>query len=256
MKSYVYLIFFALLLPDACIPDYNKPPKPYQKAFEIVKLDEHRFVHTSYLKMDDGSFVPCNGMIYVNQNEAIILDTPVNDSISDLLINFVKKDLNVKINGVVFTHAHIDAAGGFNAFAKANIPTYAHEKTASFIENDSLKVTHTFTDSQEIAVGDTNVVNRYFGHAHSADNIVSYIPRENTLFGGCQVKEDGAKEGNLKDADTTKWPQSIKAIKEAHPDVTFVVPGHGTYGGPELLDYTIALFSPKSSEGNDIVDLD
>ena len=74
---------------------------------------------------------------------------------------------------------------------------------------------------------------------------MSYIPEDNLLFGGCMVKEVGAGEGNLEDANVTAWPTTIRAIKQTYPSLQVVVPGHGQAGGTELLDYTIELFEGK-----------
>jgi len=65
---------------------------------------------------------------------------------------------------------------------------------------------------------------------------------DNVLFGGCLVKEVGAGKGNLEEANPTAWPESVRNVKAKYPDVKMVVPGHGAWGGIELLDYTINLF--------------
>ncbi len=70
----------------------------------------------------------------------------------------------------------------------------------------------------------------------------TYIPGEKVLFGGCLIKEVGAGKGNLGDANTEEWPDTVRKIKQAYPEVKYVVPGHGKVGGLELLDYTIGRF--------------
>jgi metallo-beta-lactamase class B len=62
------------------------------------------------------------------------------------------------------------------------------------------------------------------------------------IFGGCLIKEVGAGKGNLADANTIDWSNTVRKIRDEYPDVKRIVPGHGQPGGIELLDYTIKLF--------------
>ncbi|WP_236642002.1 subclass B1 metallo-beta-lactamase [Dokdonia sinensis] len=215
---------------------------------EIVKLSDHNYIHTSFMKLESGAFVPCNGFIYVNDGSAIIFDTPLNDSISRQLIDFVQEDLGAKIEGVVINHFHKDAAGGLNAFAKANIPSYASEQTANLLVRDSLEITNPFTERQTVVIKGDTIYNSYYGAAHTRDNIVSYIPSQQTIVGGCMIKSLNAGKGNLADADVTMWSETVTKIKIAYPDASLVIPGHGMYGGQELLDYTINLFQPTQDK--------
>ena len=90
--------------------------------------------------------------------------------------------------------------------------------------------------------GGTKVHNFYPGEAHTRDNIVTWIPAEATIFGGCMVKSIDASKGNLADANVKAWPTTIRAIRSKYPSAKIIIPGHGDPGGKELLDYTIRLF--------------
>lgn len=237
-----------ILLLVSCVGRNRGEVALYTKPLEIVKISDHSYVHTSFLKQENGSFVPCNGYIYVNDGAAIVFDTPLNDSISKQLIDFVQDDLNAPIEGVVVNHFHKDAAGGLNAFAKAKIPSYASEKTAALLAKDSLRITYPFAESQTVLLKGDTIYNRYFGAAHSRDNIVSYIPSEQAIYGGCMVKSVDAQKGNLADADIDEWSNTIAKIKTEYPEATLIIPGHGMFGGQELLDYTISLFQPAQGE--------
>ena len=83
---------------------------------------------------------------------------------------------------------------------------------------------------------------RYFGGGHSMDNITVYIPEKKILFGGCFVKPSNSKNlGNIKDAVIDDWSNSIRKLMLKYPDIKTVVPGHGDFGGQELLTHTIEL---------------
>lgn len=99
-----------------------------------------------------------------------------------------------------------------------------------------------FSGEAALTIGGQRIVSRYFGEAHTKDNIVTWIPSEKILFGGCQVKALGSEKGNLADANVQAWSHTTRKIKKAYRKAKIVVPGHGNVGGTELLDYTIRLF--------------
>ena len=80
------------------------------------------------------------------------------------------------------------------------------------------------------------------GEGHTRDNVVSYFLDEKVLFGGCLIKSLKSGKGNLADANTAEWSNTVKTIKRQFKDVEMVIPGHGKPGGIELLDYTIEMF--------------
>ncbi len=231
------------LVLTSCLGGSKFDPDSYVRPLEIVKLSEDHYQHISYLKLKQSSYYPCNGYVYMSKGEAIIFDSPITEMEASQLIDFLQNNLKAEIKGVVVNHAHSDAAGGLKAFAKANINSYASNKTAQLLAKDSITITHPFETKQEIKVGDAIIENTYFGAAHTEDNIVSYIAEEKLLYGGCMIKSLNATKGNLADANVQEWPQTVQKIKEAYPEVQTVIPGHGGRGDVSLLDYTIRLFT-------------
>lgn len=212
----------------------------------VTPVTPNTFTHTSYLQTQDFGNVECNGMIVTDNKEAIIFDTPTNDSVSNRLISWLTDSLGYTIKAVVATHFHNDCLGGLNAFHQHKIPSYANTATITLAVRDSLTVPqHAINDSISLKVGNTSVQARYFGKGHTHDNIVGYYPGEKVLFGGCLIKELDATKGYLGDADTTAWSNTVRLIKQAYPEVKKVIPGHGITGDVSLLDYTIQLFEPK-----------
>ena len=86
------------------------------------------------------------------------------------------------------------------------------------------------------------MINYYPGEAHTRDNIITWVPSERTIFGGCMVKSMNAGKGNLADANVNAWSDTVRKVKSLCPTATLVIPGHGDAGGTELLDFTIRLF--------------
>jgi len=101
---------------------------------------------------------------------------------------------------------------------------------------------HGFDHIHGLSLGQASIINQYFGEGHTRDNIVSFLPKEGVLFGGCMIKSLKAGKGNLKDANVEEWANTVSKVKAAFPEVKHIVPGHGAVGGIDLLDYTIDMF--------------
>jgi len=210
---------------------------------KIIPLTDHSFLHITYLEVPEYGRVACNGLVYLNSGEAIVFDTPTDDKVSRELIRWIRETKEHQVTAVVINHFHVDCVGGLSAFHELGIPSYANTLTQCLAKEKGNPVPQQgFTDLLELQVGKEKVINRFFGEAHSSDNIASYIPSESLLFGGCAVKSMGAGKGNLADANETTWSGTMGKIKTAYPKVRIVVPGHGDPGGIELLEYTQKMF--------------
>lgn len=233
----IALINFILI---SCNPNKQAYDTYESETLKIEKINENIFTHTSYLDTKNYGKYPCNGMIYINGDEAIIFDTPTNNKASSELINWVgKKD----IKAVVVTHFHIDCLGGLQEFHSKGIKSFATNKTIKLAKEDNtILPKNSFDEQMEFNIGNEVVYAKFFGQGHTKDNIIGFVPSEKTLFGGCLIKHLNAPKGNLADANTEDWSKSVKKISIEFPEIESVIPGHGKSGGTELLDYTINQF--------------
>ena len=123
-----HLIFLILLGSIAC--QNQKENYIYESEnLKIKQLSEHTYLHISYLNIQKYGKVACNGMIAIDNGEAVVFDTPVSNADSKELIDWIENTLNFKITGVVATHYHNDCLGGLNEFHVQQIPSYATNKT-------------------------------------------------------------------------------------------------------------------------------
>ncbi len=215
------------------------------KNLIIHRLSNHVYEHTSFLNTNDFGRVPSNGMVVVNEHEAIVFDSPADDESSEELINYVTNTLECKIKAVIPTHFHEDCVGGLNKFNEYNIPSYAFAKTIELLKDKGRKFSKPikgFDDRLALDIGDKKVYVEYFGEGHTKDNIIGYFPEDRAVFGGCLIKEVNAGKGNLEDANVIAWPETVTRLKEKYPQAEIVIPGHGKPGGIELFDYTIKIF--------------
>ena len=211
----------------------------------LVRLSPHAFQHISYLNTDNFGRVECNGMVVLNDGQAVVFDTPTNDSSSEELINFLSQKLKLKIIAVIPTHFHDDCVGGMQTFNLYQVPAYANSMTIKLLKEKGNKYADyfkSFNDSLLLNVGDKSVIAKYFGEGHTKDNITGYFPADGILFGGCLVKELDAGKGFLGDANGKEWPSTVAKLKQEYPKARIVIPGHGKSGGLDLLNYTELLF--------------
>lgn len=214
---------------------------------KVKKIKNQVYQQISYIDTETWGKVPCNGIVVVDNGEALIIDAPTTKEAATELIDFVENTLHYKIKGVVATHFHKDCLGSLAVFHKNNIPSYANELTLQLAkENNETIPQHGFTNKMTLQVGKEEVDLVFLGEGHTKDNIVAYFPEEKTLFGGCLLKSINAKKGHLADANINDWSATVTKVKENFPKVTTVIPGHGKIGNQELLDYTITLFAPNT----------
>lgn len=249
MKFILTLLISITFLGCKDLKEQSFTPKQVyvSDVLEITQITPNAYIHTSFLQTDDFGNVPCNGLVVTANKEAIIFDTPVDDSSAEVLIRWIRETLGYTIHGIIPTHFHNDCLGGLKAFEGHEIPSYAHIKTIEFAKKNKLVVPqNSFSDSLVLKVGDKTVRAKYFGEGHTQDNVVGYFPSEEILFGGCLIKALDAQKGYLGDANVDAWSSTVERVKKSFPKTKIVVPGHGKHGNLELLDYTMNLFKVRN----------
>lgn len=211
---------------------------------EVEQITPHTFVHRSFLQTDDFGKVSCNGLLIRVGEEVMIFDSPTANESSQELIAWVQGELGSKLVAIVPTHFHNDCLGGLQAFHDAGVPSHALDLTLELaFANKATVPQQGFTHATEFLIGGKEVWVSFFGEGHTRDNVVGYFPQDQVLFGGCLIKELNASKGYLGDANVEAWHKTVQKVKDAFPQVNWVVPGHGEVGDASLLDYTIRLFS-------------
>lgn len=241
------LLFLSLVFLLTCCKSAKVSDKSFSKADIIVeRVKPNVYRHITYFQSETFGKVPCNGMVVFDKGEAIIFDTPVDDSTSSQLISWVQDSLDCKVVAIIATHFHEDCVGGLKEFQRRGIPSYAENRTIASAKLKNFPTPEKgFDNKLALKVGNRDVITEFFGEGHTKDNVVGYFPSEKVMFGGCLIKEVGAGKGNLEDANEAAWPATVTRLKQRYPDVEVVIPGHGKSGDTALLDYTIKLFEKK-----------
>ncbi len=202
-----------------------------------IKIAEGVYIHTY-----DNS----NGIIIVNNGEAIIVSTPPSDDATLKLIDWAKENLKANITGYVIDMWHPDAMEGLDVVQKLGIKSYSSELTRTIAKEKGLPIPDIGFDSKlELKAGNEKLICWYFGPAHTKDGIAVWIPKEKILFGGNEIRNFNGWVGNIADADLNEWSKTIEKVKKEFGSAKIVIPGHGKFGGPELIDYTIKLYKPN-----------
>jgi len=212
---------------------------------ELKRISENTWLHISYASLPEFGRVSANGLVFVNNGEALLFDTPWNDLLTRDLIGYLTDQMGLKIKGFVPNHWHEDCMGGLNYLKSLNIQSWANSKTIDIAKKNGLTVPeHGFTDSLRLTLGDKTVCCYYPGAAHSMDNIVVWIPFEKILFPGCMCKSlDSPNLGNVADGSTSEYRGTIDRVINKFRDARVVIPGHGSPGGIDLLLHTRELTS-------------
>lgn len=215
-----------------------------QKAQVSENLVMHKLSESCYVHTQKGN----NGLVYINKGEALIVSTPDSDIETQNLIDWVQKEQHAKIVAYVIDRWHPDAMQGLDIVHKNGIKSYAYELTKQIAKEKGLPIPKIgFNPKKKIKVGDKKIVCHFLGEAHTPDGIVVWVPSEQILFGGNEIRNYNGWIGNIGDAYLDKWSETAKNIKREYGSAKIVVPGHGKYGGSELIDYTIDLYNlPKN----------
>ena len=210
------------------------------KDIELIQLSENAYVHVSYSELPKFGRFPSNGLIFINGSKAFLFDTPVTDSLTMDLVSWIKDSMKLKIVGFVPNHWHVDCMGGLGYLQNQKIESYANQMTIDIAKANKLPVpTHGFKDSLQLQLGNKWIQCYYLGAAHSLDNIVVWIPSEQILFAGCMIKSVNSVDlGNIVDGDLIAYPKTIDKLMDRFPNAKIVIPGHGQFGGVELIKHT------------------
>ncbi|MDP2036127.1 MAG: subclass B1 metallo-beta-lactamase [Ignavibacteria bacterium] len=241
-----------LIILEICFAKLSFAQERYQKFqvtkdIEVIKINENAYVHVSYAEVSGWGRVAANGLIYINDGKAALFDTPMTDSLTKDLMDWITNALKAKVSLFVPNHWHRDCIGGLAYLNSLGIESYANEITVEIAKSKKLPIPmHGFKDSLTLSLGNKKIFCEFLGAAHAVDNIVVWLPSEKILFAGCMAKEVGSQNlGNTADADLTAYPETIKKVLNKYYNAEIVIPGHGEFGGIEILKHALDLSSPK-----------
>lgn len=208
------------------------------------------WVHTTYHDLPNYGRVPANGLLVVDGQEAILIDLPWTDEQTAALFDWVAQNQGAAIRTVVPTHFHEDCMGGLAEAHRRRATSHGLDKTIAIARQKDLPIPRIpYQFRTMVRCGRTVALVTYFGAGHTTDNVVAWLPTQRILFGGCLIKSlDSQSLGNTADGDLAAYPITLRKVQAAYPQAKIVVPGHGHWGGPELIGHTLGL-CPQDGPG-------
>ncbi|MEC4017665.1 MBL fold metallo-hydrolase [Streptomyces sp. H27-D2] len=235
--------------PPAPPSDAPSPPSsslPAAPSLDRVADGVYAFVQPH------GGWCLNNAGLVAGAGGAVLIDTAATESRTRRLREEVERIVPGGPDLVVNTHFHGDHTFGNGQFApRATI--VAHEGTRADTAEAGLSMrglwpavewgetpltlpTLTFRDELTLHAGELAVELLHIGPAHTANDVVAWVPDRGVLFTGDVVWSGvtpfvlmGSIEGSLR---------ALDRLRALGPRI--VVPGHGPVGGPELLAGTEA----------------
>lgn len=237
MKRILLLIFFSIY----SIATFAKIHKD---SLIVSKLTSNVWNYIAWTNFDN-LYYPSNGLVVKTDSGLVLIDTPVNDSLTGKLLKYFQGQ---KFILAIITHSHVDRIGGIKTLLKRNINVLCYIKTAEFAVKDNypdptIKLTG---DDTVFSIANTTLEIFYPGWGHTEDNIVVWLPKQKILYGGCFIKSANSETlGNIKDANIKEWYVSAKKISDKFSSAKIVIPGHGNIGGKSLLKHTLQIINKQ-----------
>ena len=210
--------------------------------------------------------------VLLAHKKGLLIDTPFEITGTSSLLDWTSENYGELELTAIVTGFHQDNLGGNDLLISKGINVYGADLTKKLVieEGDTLKkhiiesvknnenkkyyksYSHfnlvppnkIFPIHEELKLEIENeIVEVYFpGESHTVDNTVVYLYKNKILFGGCMIKGYLYNTpGNMEYANMNEWPKSVEKVIQKFPDCQIVVPGHGDYGGKDILDHTLEI---------------
>jgi cyclase len=193
-----------------------------------------------------------NAGLVAGGTRSVLIDTAATEARARLLRSEVERVVPGGPDVVINTHFHGDHVFGNAVFGPESL-VIAHQGTHDDMAEAGLALRGlwptvdwgdtglrlpdlTFRDSLTLRAGELTVELFRVGPAHTADDVVAWVPEQRVLFTG-----DVAWSGVTPYVLMGSVGGSLRALGQLRAlDPRIVVPGHGPVGGPEVLDGTEA----------------
>lgn len=212
---------------------------------DLYYVRDSVFIHTTWHQSKRFGRFPSNGLVVIKKGQALLIDTPMDNDKTRRLTKYIAESMLVPVTKLIIGHFHADCMGGLEYLHGKGVESIANLRTIELCEKLELPVPQTsFKDSLLVDFNGEQLKCTFFGAGHTADNIVVWISGAKVLFGGCLIKSINSNTlGNLSDADVSEWDETVEKVMRRYPGNITVVPGHGFWGGPELLMHTLNLIA-------------
>jgi cyclase len=241
-------ILVALLCPVARAQQKTAPagasPAPASAPKELQPTQIADGIWASYLPRG------ANVGWFTISDYVVAIDSGISREEGQRILDAIKKTTKGKpVRYLVITHAHGDHAGGAEAFAAAGATILCQQKAAPAIAG---LLYHSPAGAKSLGALDPTLAQidhmlwisdkaraaqiDHLGPAHTAGDVLIYLPKEKVLFSGDVVVNGTIPFLQSSDADPANWVRILGDISGI--PVNQVVPGHGSIGATTGIDAT------------------
>jgi metallo-beta-lactamase class B len=210
---------------------------------QLIQIGPKTWVHTSYETVG-GYRTDSHGLVVDTLSGVVLVDTCWNDKQTEILLSMIRQKLGKSVVEAFVTHAHQDRIGGIRCLLAARIRVLSTPLTSQLsLQAGYPSPEPELTENPDLQkIGEMGIEVYFPGPGHTRDNVVVWVEAERVLFAGCIAKScQSSNLGNIAEADLLAWPQSVQNLIDRYPAARVVVPGHGSWGGVEVLEHTIDL---------------
>lgn len=235
---------------------------------KISRLNDDVWVVTHNFPWESNSLI-----VKASDKEVVLIDTPYTNEATEVVLEFISKEIKPKEITAILTGFHVDNLGGTGCLLQHRIPVFGSDRTCTLIDDRSAatqkqmldwlqkpeqeKYRKAYTEMKFTKPDHVFPIEKGFflkkgklsfdvyfpGESHSPDNLTVYIKELNLLFGGCMIKSlESPNLGFTGDANMSEWPVSVKKVQEKYKTAKWVIPHHGNWGGMDLVQHTVDLF--------------
>jgi glyoxylase-like metal-dependent hydrolase (beta-lactamase superfamily II) len=196
-----------------------------------------------------------NAGFVVTPDGVVVIDALGSPALAEQLLAQIRRITPLPVRHVIVTHYHADHIYGLQVFKAAGANVIAHALGRDYLTSDTARLrldasrqelgpwiddktrlvaADRWLDAPEtrLAVGGVDLVIRHAGPAHTAEDLVVWLPQRGVLFSGDLVFR--GRIPFVGQADSRQWIASLEKLIADAPRT--VVPGHGPASTDPLAD--------------------
>jgi glyoxylase-like metal-dependent hydrolase (beta-lactamase superfamily II) len=235
----------AVLALVAAAPAESGPPRPV-KARQVSASAWFVQGEAALGSPANRNFISNAGFI-VTPAGVVVIDALGSPQLARELLAQIRRVTPLPVTHVILTHYHADHIYGLQELRKTGARIIAERHALDYLNSDvaakrlaasrvelapwidastQLVAPDELVDGpRELVVGGVKLLLQPVGPAHTADDLVIYLPSERVLFAGDLVFR--GRVPYVGDADSGHWITALDTLLKTDPAI--VVPGHGDY---------------------------
>lgn len=190
------------------------------------------------------NFISNAGFVITSEG-VVVVDALGSPELARRLLAQIRQRTSLPVKWVVLTHYHADHIYGLQVFHEAGAKILAHEKAREYLNSDTaaLRLKASRQDlwpwvdektrlvaadrwmnrTETLRLGGTDFIIEPVGPAHTAEDLVVYVPQKKVLFVGDLVFRN--RIPFVGQADSRQWIVGLERLLQF--DAQVVIPGHG-----------------------------